>query len=89
MYTYNYIKDYIKLVGWIHFLTLPLRRIQDEFVIERGNLYYFLPENVAERKPDPSIIVKEATIDDLNKLKEFNWDTSRFRKYFKNNDILY
>lgn len=75
-------------MGWIHFFTWPLRIIQSKFVIERGNLYYFLPSNIAERKPDPSIIVKEATIDDLNKITEINPNTPRFREFIKNNEIL-
>jgi GNAT superfamily N-acetyltransferase len=88
MYSRNQIKKYIRDVGWIHFLTYPLRQIQSKFVIEKGNLYYFLTADIAERNAVPPIIVKEATLDDLDKNKEINLNTPSFREFLKNNDIL-
>jgi len=89
MYTYEDIKCYIKVNGWIRFLTLPLRRIQLKlFVIDRGILYYFSPENISQRKSDPSIILKRATVDDFDKLKEINPNTALFREFLKNNEIF-
>lgn len=88
MYTYSDIKNYIKFAGWVHFLALPLRRIQSKFVFERGHLYFFFASKIAERQSDPSIIIKEASIDDLNNLKGINPNTPRFREFIKKNEIL-
>jgi hypothetical protein len=89
MYTFNDIKNYIRINGWLHFLTLPLRRIQSKiFVIERGSVYTFIPANVPEKKPDQSIIVRIAMNDDLDKLKEINPNTTIFRESLKNNDTF-
>jgi len=88
MYTFNDIKSYIKIVGWIYFLTLPLRRIRSEFVIERGNVYYFSLAEITGSYSNPSIMVTEATIDNLNKLKEKNPNIPRFRKFLENHEIV-
>jgi GNAT superfamily N-acetyltransferase len=89
MYTYRDIKNYVKVNGWIHFLLLPLRRIQSNFfVFERGAIYYFIPANTPEKKPDPSIITRSATLDDLDKLRMINPNTTLFREFLKNKDIF-
>jgi hypothetical protein len=89
MYTYRDIKNYIQLNGWIHFLILPLRRIKLKyFNIENGVIYFFIPENVPLRPPDSSIIIRRATIDDLEKLREINPNTTLFRNFLNNNDIF-
>ena len=89
MYTFSDIKNYIKAKGWMHSFLLPLRWIQLRlFVIERGTICYFVPANVPEKKPDPSIIVRRATFDDLDKLREIRPKTKQFRKFLENNDIF-
>ena len=68
---------------------MPLRRIQPKlFVFQKGVTYYFKPENILEKKSDNSIIIKRATLDDLDKLKVFKRDTTLYEKFLKNNDIF-
>jgi GNAT superfamily N-acetyltransferase len=89
MYTYRDIKNYLKVNGWMHLLLVPLRTIQSKlFVIERGIVYNFIPANVPEKKPGQSIIVKRATINDLNKLRIIHPNTTLFREFLKNDDIF-
>lgn len=89
MYTYSSIKNYIKINGWIHFLILPLRRIQLKLlVIERGFTFYFIPANIPEKKSDPSITVRFATIEDLDKLREISPNTTLFKDFMKKKDIF-
>ena len=89
MYTYNDIKNYIKIKGLIHFLILPLRWIQLRLiVIEGGTIGYFVPANVPNKEPDQSILVRKATFDDLDKLREIRPKTKQFRKFLENNDIF-
>ena len=89
MYTYNDIKNYIKIKGLGHFLLLPIRWIQLRlFVIERGTICYFVPANIPEKKLGQSIIVRRATFNDLDKLREIRPKTKQFRKFLENNDIF-
>jgi GNAT superfamily N-acetyltransferase len=89
MYTFRDVKNYITNNGWQYFLTMPLRRINKNlFIFEKGIVYFFNCEKIFLKQPDQSIIVRRATIDDIDKLRELNPNTTLFREFLKNDEIF-